>query len=105
VSLGSDSVTLKGRGSGYLGQVGLNLALGVGGLSDAVGEGNVHCVELVPHLVGRHHQQVFDVARSLAKAARSLWDRRMLLSVSLAHDAGTEILWRRKERPPVRPFC
>lgn len=65
VSLGSDRVTLKGRGSGYLGQVGLNLALGVGCLGDAVGEGDVHPVELAPHLVGRRHQQVFDVVPQL----------------------------------------
>lgn len=64
-SLGSDGVTLKGRGSGYLGQVGLDLALGVGCLSNAVGEGDVHLVELVPHLVGRHHQQVFDAVPQL----------------------------------------
>ena len=65
MSPGSDGVTPKGRGSGYLGQVGLNLVLGVGCLGNAVGEGDVHPVELAPHLVGRHHQQVFDVVPQL----------------------------------------
>lgn len=65
MSPGSDGVTPKGKGSGYLGQVGLNLGLGVGCLSDAVSEGDVHHVELAPHLVGRHHQQVFDVVPQL----------------------------------------
>lgn len=39
----------------------LNLALGIGCLRDAVGEGDVDRVELAPHLIGRHCQQGLDV--------------------------------------------
>lgn len=45
--------------------MGLDLALGVGSLGNAVGEGDVDGVELVPHLVGSHHQQVLNVLPQL----------------------------------------
>lgn len=45
----------------YLCQVSLNLIFSIRGFSDAVGESQVHLVELIPHLVGRHHQEVLDI--------------------------------------------
>lgn len=45
----------------YLCQVSLNLIFRIRGFSNAVGESQVHLVELIPHLIGRHHQNVLDV--------------------------------------------
>ena len=45
----------------YLCQVSLNLIFSIRGFSNAVGESQVHLVELIPHLVGRHHQEVLDI--------------------------------------------
>lgn len=42
---------------------------------------------------------------SLAEAARSLWERRILSSVNLAQDSGTETLWGKKEEEEkVEPY-
>lgn len=41
--------------------MGLNLVLGICCFRDAVGEGNIDFVELVPHLIGSHYQQCFNV--------------------------------------------
>lgn len=45
----------------YLCQVSLNLIFCIRGFSNAVGESQVRLVELIPHLIGRHHQDVLDV--------------------------------------------
>ena len=45
----------------YLCEVNLNLIFSICSLSNAAGESQVHFVELIPHLVGCHHQQVLDV--------------------------------------------
>lgn len=45
----------------YLCEVNLNLIFSICGLSNAAGESQVHFVELIPHLVGCHHQEVLDV--------------------------------------------
>lgn len=45
----------------YLCQVSLNLIFRIRGFSNAVGESQVHLVELIPHLIGCHHQDVLDI--------------------------------------------
>lgn len=60
-------------GVGYLGQVCLDLALGVGGLGDAAGEGVVDFAELAPHLVGRAHEEALSAGAQLGRGrARAL---------------------------------
>lgn len=56
----------RGRG-GYLGQVCLDLALGVGDLGDAAGEGVVDLAELAPHLIGRAHEQALGAGSQLGR--------------------------------------
>lgn len=49
----------------HLGQVSLQAILGIGHFRDAVGEGYVNGVELVPHLVGSDVQQHLDLVTEL----------------------------------------
>jgi hypothetical protein len=49
----------------YLWQVNLNLILSICSLSNAIGESQVHSAELIPHLIGSHNQEVFNVLSEL----------------------------------------
>lgn len=85
--------------------MGLNLALGVGCLGDAVGEGDVRAVELIPHLVGGYHQQVLDLipqlgrGRPLALGAQDVVVCKLGPGIRHRDAAGG------KGRPPVAPCC
>lgn len=49
----------------HLRQVNVDLILGIRSLGDAIGESQVHFVELIPHLIGCHNQEVLNVIPQL----------------------------------------
>lgn len=54
-------------GAGYLGQVCLDLALGVGRLSDAAGEGIIDLAELTPHFISCAHEEALGAGSQLGR--------------------------------------